>query len=308
VLVQRVRARLGRACSHPNSVEVDATDGHIVLKGLILASEADLLLEEIQAVRGVRSVEDRLERHKTAEGISGLQGGSGRRYGQQANILQSQWAPATRLLVGTGAAAILMRGIRRGGIIGVPEALIGAGLLTRAATNLDTRRLLGLGETRSAVRIQKTVNVHARVEEVFKLWAHPENFARFMPHVKQVRQTKDRQYQWTVAGPAGISLSWDAEITEMVPNRLLAWKTRPGSTIRNAGVVRFDVINDNSTRLHILISYNPPGGAIGHVLASLFGSDPKAALDDDLARMKSLLEIGKTRAHGEQVTRDQIPA
>jgi hypothetical protein len=35
----------------------------------------------------------------------------------------------------------------------------------------------------------------------------------------------------------------------------------------------------------------------GHIwIASLFRSDPKHEMDDDFVRMKSLLELGKTRA------------
>jgi uncharacterized membrane protein len=307
ILTQRVRARLGRACSHPNSIEVHVAGGAVVLSGPVLESDADLLLREVRNVRGVKSVEDRLQHHQTAGDIPGLQGGSGRRLGQRFDLLQSRWAPATRLLAGAGGLVLCIRGLRRGGFIGIPEAVVGAGLLTRAATNLEFRRLFGVGETRSAIRMQKTINVHAPIEEVFHLWSNPENFARFMAHVKEVRKSSDgRLYHWTVAGPAGVSVAWDSEVTENVPNELIAWRTVPGSAMRNAGIVRFERNPDNGTRVHMLMSYNPPGGALGHVLASIFGSDPKAVMDEDLARMKSLLEVGKTRAHGERITRDQI--
>ena len=56
------------------------------------------------------------------------------------------------------------------------------------------------------------------------------------------------------------------------------------------------------------MSYNPPAGAIGHAIAKLFGVGPKDVLDEDLVRMKSLFEHGKTRAHGETVTREQLSA
>jgi uncharacterized membrane protein len=56
------------------------------------------------------------------------------------------------------------------------------------------------------------------------------------------------------------------------------------------------------------MSYNPPGGALGHLFAMIFGADPKAALDDALARMTSLFEVGKTRAHGERVSKEKLGA
>jgi uncharacterized membrane protein len=55
-----------------------------------------------------------------------------------------------------------------------------------------------------------------------------------------------------------------------------------------------------------LLSYNPPAGALGHVFATFFGRHPKRIADEDLVRMKSLLETGKTRAHGERVDRGSI--
>ncbi|MFB3813109.1 MAG: SRPBCC family protein [Terriglobales bacterium] len=308
VLVQRVRARLGRACSHPNAIEVEAQDGRVVLRGPILAAEADLLLHETHKIRGIHEVEDRLERHKTPGDIPGLQGGAGRRLGQRPDLLQNRWAPATRLLVGFSAGTMLGDGMRRGGVAGLIEGALGAGLLARAITNLELRHLVGASEASGAVRMQKTINIHAPVEEVYKLCANPENFARFMAHVQQVRKTQDGRYHWTVSGPAGVSVSWDSEISDQQPNRLISWRTVPGSAVQNAGIMRFDSNSDGGTRVHILLSYNPPGGALGHVLASVFGSDPKAVMDEDLARMKSLLEVGKTRAHGERVTRDQIGA
>ena len=41
-------------------------------------------------------------------------------------------------------------------------------------------------------------------------------------------------------------------------------------------------------------------------MASIFGNDPKSEMDDDMVRLKSLLEYGKTRAHGQRVTREGV--
>jgi hypothetical protein len=44
--------------------------------------------------------------------------------------------------------------------------------------------------------------------------------------------------------------------------------------------------------LDIRISYNPVAGAFGHAVASLFGADAKSQMDEDLMRMKSMIETG----------------
>jgi uncharacterized membrane protein len=66
-----------------------------------------------------------------------------------------------------------------------------------------------------------------------------------------------------------------------------------GSIVGHAGIARFDEERDGSTRVHIRMSYNPPGGWLGHGIAAAFGVDPKRSLDADLARLKTLIETGR---------------
>ncbi len=129
-----------------------------------------------------------------------------------------------------------------------------------------------------------------------------------MEHVQEVKRTGDDRFRWTVSGPAGTSVSWDSRIMQSIPNQLLAWRSELGSFIRNGGIIRFQSTADGGTRVHVLMSYNPPAGAIGHAIGTLFGLGPKRVLDEDLVQMKSLFEHGKTTAHGETVTREQISA
>jgi len=86
---------------------------------------------------------------------------------------------------------------------------------------------------------------------------------------------------------------------------MLAWSSLPGAIVANAGVVQLDTEN-GGTRVHIRLAYVPPGGAIGHAIAAIFGADPKRALDDDMVRLKSLLEHGKTNAHHHPVTLEEV--
>ncbi len=68
---------------------------------------------------------------------------------------------------------------------------------------------------------------------------------------------------------------WKAVVKKDVPNRVISWEREPGSTIGNAGVVRFDSEN-GGTRIHPRMSYNAVGRVISHSLASLIGADPNA--------------------------------
>jgi uncharacterized membrane protein len=102
-----------------------------------------------------------------------------------------------------------------------------------------------------------------------------------------------------------VSVEWDAVVTDWVPSQLIAWKSVEGSTVETAGRVRFEPTGDDRTEIDVQMSYNPPAGALGHAVATLFGADPKRAMDEDMVRLKSLLEEGKTRAD-EPVRLDEV--
>lgn len=75
-LLEHVRAKLGRACSHPRAIDVDDADGAITLCGPILAIEIDNVLATVRGVCGVLSVTNALEPRESAEGVPALQGHS----------------------------------------------------------------------------------------------------------------------------------------------------------------------------------------------------------------------------------------
>ena len=198
------------------------------------------------------------------------------------------------LMVGGSGVALSAYGASRRTIPGVLAAAAGVGLLARAATNLELRRLAGIGGRRRAVDVQKSITIDAPLEQVFAFWTTYENFPQFMSRVLDVRPgTRDGQSHWTVTGPAGVPVEFDAEISALVPNKVLAWRTIAGSPVAHAGLVRFDATADGRTRVQIRMSYNPPGGWIGHGVASASGVDPKRSLDADLVRLKTLIETGK---------------
>jgi uncharacterized membrane protein len=305
VLVERVRSRIGRAVSHPAAIEVSARGGTVTLSGPVLEREQDALLSCASSVRGVRAVENRLEAHKEAGDVPALQGGAGRPT-HRFELLQRNWSPAWRLLVGSGGAGLLAYGIRRRGGLGAAAAVIGGGLLARSISNMEMKRLLGMGPGRRGFDVRKTFDVNAPVEDVFAFWSNVENFPRIMSHVLEVRDDSEGRSHWKVAGPGGIPFEWDAVVTEWIPNEVLAWKSAPGELVRHSGIARFEKLPGFATRIDLRMTYKPPAGLVGHGVAAFFGADPKSALDDDMVRFRSLIEEGRTTAHGEAVTREEI--
>jgi uncharacterized membrane protein len=206
------------------------------------------------------------------------------------DVLRAPWSPTTRALAGATGLALVAQALARRTFTSSALGVVGLGLTTCALSQLELRGLLGRGPDRRAVDVQKTIDIAAPVETVFDFWQRYENFPVFMSNVRQVRDLGAGRSRWTVAGPAGVPVEWDAEITQIVPNTLIAWRTLPGATVEHAGIVRFEPTPDGTTSVAVRLSYDPPAGAVGHTVATLFGADPKSELDADLARMKALIE------------------
>jgi hypothetical protein len=107
ILIERVRSKLGFVVSHPHAIEVAAQEGSVMLRGPILADEVAGLLVRVEAVPGVRGVENSLEVHEAAD-IPSLQGGKRRpTYGPRT------WSPTTRAAAVLIGGALAMYALRR---------------------------------------------------------------------------------------------------------------------------------------------------------------------------------------------------
>jgi uncharacterized membrane protein len=287
ILSERVRARLGGTVSHPGAIEVAALSGRVTLSGAVLEREYVRLLRTVWTVRGVADIEDRLAVYESAAGVSALQGGGNER---EPRFWQN-WPPGVRAVMGAVGGALLINALfgRRSGL-GFLGGVGGVALIARSGTNMPIDRLVGV--RRPAMDLQKCIEVAAPVEQVFETFSQLERFPEFMKHVREVRVRGDGTSQWFVEGPAGGTISWEAVTTRLEPNRLIGWRTLPGSAVEHAGLLRFEP-TDSGTRVFVTMSYTPPAGAVGHAVARLFGKDPKSELNDDLMRMKVFLETGR---------------
>jgi uncharacterized membrane protein len=192
---------------------------------------------------------------------------------------------ASRVAAGIAGGALIAYAVRKRGPLGTTLGVLGAGMIASGIVPRGRARARHAG-----IEVCKELLIMAPVERVFDFWTNYENFPRFMSHVREVRDTGFGRSLWVVSGPAGVPIEWDAVVTEMSPNRLLAWTSVPGSQIDHFGEVRFQGAPGGPTRVDVRMSYRPPAGRAGHALARLFGSDPKSRMDADLANVKSLIE------------------
>jgi uncharacterized membrane protein len=305
LLEERVRARVGRNASHASAIEVTANGGRITLSGPILADEVDRVVRRAAAVRGVRGVENNMKAYANPGDIPGLQGQTSKRM-EKPEWAQENWSPTMRVLTGMGGALLTVYGMSRRGPVGLFAKVAGLGMAARGVANIDLMRFIGVSEAKDAVKIQKAININAPLEEIYRFWSNFENFPRFMEHIKEVKTLAGGKSQWKAVGPAGAEVEWEAVTTREIPNELIAWESIEGSQVKTSGFVRFNRNPRGDTRVTIHWNYTPPAGAIGHAVATLMGTDPKKAMDEDLVRLKSLFEEGKTTVEGQEVTRGDI--
>src|SRR5262249_35184164 len=102
VLADRVRTEIGRVSSRPN-VEVIVDDGCVTLLGPVVAREEIWVLKAAESVRGVQEIMNRMEPYEPSPNMR-TQAPRIR----QLDILQTHWAPATRVAVGSAGASMLL--------------------------------------------------------------------------------------------------------------------------------------------------------------------------------------------------------
>lgn len=155
VLLQRVRSRIGEITGRAGGIEAAVSEGRVTLRGPVLEAEVDHLLRRVRGVRGVREVDSQLELHAEPGNVPSLQGRPRPpRGGEVFELMQQNWAPAPRFLVGLGGAVGVVWGVARGDAAGGVVALAGAAMLARSITNRPVVHLLGMrARRRGAVAV-----------------------------------------------------------------------------------------------------------------------------------------------------------
>jgi uncharacterized membrane protein len=199
--------------------------------------------------------------------------------------------PAARLLAAASGSALLYYGLRRRGPLPLFAAMTGGALLVRSLRKVRIRGIGSMGGGAHACEVCKNLYIDAPVARVFDTLATHENWPLLMRHVRHARALGGGRSHWIVAGPAGIFLEWDSEMTLCQPNEVLAWRTVKSSAVAHAGILRFEPAG-RGTRLDLQMIYSPPGGAVGYALARLFSTDAQTEIDQDLLQLKSFLEAG----------------
>jgi len=173
-----------------------------------------------------------------------------------------------------------------------------ANVLGVTALDVLCAQLLSEGPAATAgagpVRAVTTLVINRPARELYDHWRDFENLPAFMHHLESVRVTGEGRSHWVAKAPAGMSVAWDAEITEDRPGERIAWRSLPGADVENSGAVSFEeAVGGRGTIVRVELNYSPPGGPLGKWAARLFGEEPEQQALSDLRRFKQLMETGE---------------
>lgn len=147
--------------------------------------------------------------------------------------------------------------------------------------------------------IERSIEVAVPAKTAYDTWTQFELFPNFMDGVESVEQKDDRHLRWR-ARIFGKLEEWDAEITEQIPDKRIAWRSEGGAW--NAGVVTFHRLSDETSRVMVQMEYEPDrlSEKIGDALG-FFGR----RVEGDLQRFRTFVEEQGDRVQG---WRGEIPA
>lgn len=132
--------------------------------------------------------------------------------------------------------------------------------------------------------IERSIEVKVPVRTAYNQWTQFEEFPRFMEGVEKVVQLDDTTLHWNTE-IAGQDREFDAKITEQTPDERISWRAE--GEIKQAGVVTFHRIDENTTKVMLQMEYEPEGAAdkAGEILGIIERRTQK-----DLENFKEFIE------------------
>ncbi len=125
LIEHRVRAALNTNGYHAQAVNVKVLNGEVVLSGAALSTEVPEIMRQAYTVSGVRAVTNQLEPHEQPEEIAA-------RPAAETARRAGPLPPGLRLIALVGGSLVFLMGLRRGGLLGWSQWMIGAAVAISA--------------------------------------------------------------------------------------------------------------------------------------------------------------------------------
>ena len=192
-----------------------------------------------------------------------------------------------------------------------PQRIAMAAIAILGVTALDVYSGQRLMQSRlqtepTRIEVSHALTVNTKPETLYAFLRQLDNLPLFIRHLRSVDAVDERVSHWVMSVTGDRTIEWDAEITQDVADKRIAWRALPGADMRHSGSVTLDVAPaSRGTVVRVELQYEPPAGVLGKNIAMLLGREPGQQLKQDLLRLKQLVETGEIatssgQSHGER--------
>jgi len=132
--------------------------------------------------------------------------------------------------------------------------------------------------------IEESIELNVPARTAYEQGTQFQEFPRFLSGVTSVEQLNDSRVKWRLDlgfRPKECVI----EICEQIPDKRIAWRSVSGP--RNAGVVTFHRLSDETSRVMVQVEYEP--GGLGERVADLLGRE-RRFVADQLAQFATFLD------------------
>lgn len=129
-------------------------------------------------------------------------------------------------------------------------------------------------------KIEQSVDINSPVSTAYQQLCRFEDYPQFMDNVQEIKQQGANHLHWCVE-KNGKEIEWEAEITDQVEDKLIAWRNTTGAK----QVGRISLQSSATDKTRITMSLETDDVATGEA-----GKSAKQKLERDLQRLKEYIE------------------
>ena len=148
-----------------------------------------------------------------------------------------------------GGGLLTWFGLKRHSVGRMVLAGVGTGLLYHGLQALRTSSTSRIGRKKinpsRAVKIEESIVIHRRHEDLFKFWRQLDNLPRFMDDIQRIDILSPTRSRWimtvptmgNIPGPS--TIEWEAEIINEKEHEIIGWRSLAHSDVDHTGSVQF---------------------------------------------------------------------
>src|SRR3954465_5885805 len=141
-------------------------------------------------------------------------------------------------------------------------------------------------------RIEESVTIQRRVEDVFNFYRDFKNLPSFLGDVMTIEHIGPTTSRWTIQGPLGIRVNWTVKVTEERTNELIRYETVTLPGLRTYWEIHF-APGSEAGETEVREMMKAPLGRLGRAALALIGKFPVEEVSANLHRLKELMETGR---------------